>query len=74
MTYTPPDLEGIMQDEFASTPKGLVRCLQALADEAACLNMKRTTTALHEAIAICQRESATMRAEATKQLPADMLH
>lgn len=63
-----------MQDDVAPTPQGLLRCLQALAEEASCLTMRNTMAAIHDAIAICQREGASVRAGQSKALAIGLLH
>jgi hypothetical protein len=50
-----------MDDDLDPTPEGLLRCLQALADEAACLSLSQTFAALQDAIAICCEESGSTK-------------
>ena len=46
-----------MDDDFDPSPEGLLRCLQVLAEEAACLSLTRTFAAVQDAIAIGHEES-----------------
>lgn len=44
-------------DDIDPSPQGLLRCLQVLSEEAACLSLTRTFAALQDAIAACRDES-----------------
>ncbi len=63
-----------MNDDIAPTAHGLLRCLQALAEEAAGLSLVRTFAALQEAIAACGDESGLSLPGARCRLPADLVH
>jgi hypothetical protein len=63
-----------MDEELDPTPEALVRCLQVLGEEAACLSLTRTFAALQEAISICRDESEGMPFGAGRSIPAAMLH
>lgn len=57
-----------MHDEILPTPLGLLRCLQALAEEAASLRLTRTLSALQHAIETCRAESALRCGRAARRL------
>lgn len=45
-----------MHDDIPPTSDGLLRCLQALAEECASLNLTKTHIALQHAISVCSAE------------------
>lgn len=63
-----------MSDDVDPTAQGLLRCLQALADEAAILNLARTFAALQKAVAACAEESGLSHPRATRRLAAALVH
>ncbi|MBV8913349.1 MAG: hypothetical protein JOZ05_09955 [Acetobacteraceae bacterium] len=63
-----------MDDDFDPTPEGLVRCLQVLAEEAACLSLTRTFAAVQDAIAMCREESGARPFAAALSAPGRFLH
>ncbi len=54
-----------MPDDVASTPIGLLKCLQFLAAEAAGLSLHQTLSTIRNAIETCRREAASSTACAT---------
>jgi hypothetical protein len=50
-----------MDDEILPTSEGLLRCLQALAEETASLGLTRTHLALQQAISTCSVERLSLR-------------
>jgi len=46
-----------IDEETCPTPEGLLQCLRALSEEAACLGLTRTYAALQEAVETCQAET-----------------
>jgi hypothetical protein len=63
-----------MDDDIAGTPDGLLRCLQALAEEAACLSLSRTFAVLQDAIETCRAESERVPTGSDTALPAGLVH
>ncbi len=63
-----------MQDDINSTPLGLLRCLQVLMEEAACLSLDRTAALLNLAIEACRAESALGPAHLPPATPPVVLH
>ena len=63
-----------MDEEFEPTPEALVRCLQVLSEEAACLSLSRTFAALQDAIAICREESEAAAPESRSAASAQVIH
>jgi hypothetical protein len=50
-----------MDDKILPTSEGLLRCLQALADETASLGLLQTHVALQQAIRTCNAERLLLR-------------
>ncbi|HYZ63702.1 MAG TPA: hypothetical protein VE650_14730 [Acetobacteraceae bacterium] len=63
-----------MNEEFEPTPEALVRCLEVLAEEAACLSLSRTFAALQDAIATCVEESEATPSALRAFIPAPVIH
>lgn len=63
-----------MYDDVPPTSRGLLRCLQALAEETATLGLPRTTIALNAAIDACRREAGLSLASVAVLPPAELIH
>ncbi len=63
-----------MHDDIHPTPLGLLRCLQVITEEAACLGLGRTTALLQQAIEACRAESALALAHARAETLPAVLH
>lgn len=63
-----------MHDDIDPTPLGLLRCLQVLSEEAACLSLTRTFLALQEAIAACRAEGSNWPASILSPFGAGVIH
>jgi hypothetical protein len=63
-----------MHDDIHPTPLGLLRCLQALSEEAASLGLTGTAQALHQAIEACRIESAVSPSQALPRPEPAPLH
>ena len=49
-----------MDNDISPSSQGLLRCLQALAEEAACLGLLHTYVGLQETIRACTQETGMM--------------
>lgn len=63
-----------MHDDIDPTPQGLLCCLQALSEEAACLSLTRTFAALQDAIAACRAESSPRPSAGGHPVSAGVIH
>ncbi len=63
-----------MYDDVLPNPRGLLRCLQALAEETAMLGLPRTAIALKAAIDACRRETGLPLGSAPMPPPAELIH
>lgn len=63
-----------MDEHFEPDPDGILRCLEALSEEAACLSLSRTFAALQDAIDICREESRRLPRGGGAVLGAGLLH
>ena len=63
-----------MQNDIFPTTTGLLRCLQALAEETASLGLLKTYLALTEAIAACRTESGLAMSIQGAQGTAPVIH
>lgn len=63
-----------MDDEVEVSSQGLLRCLEVLSEEAACLTLPRTFAALREAIDTCRDEAEAARADVYAQAAAGLIH
>lgn len=63
-----------MDEDFEPDPDGILRCLEALAEEAACLSLSRTFAALQDAVATCRDESRSLPRGIGPSLRAGLLH
>ena len=63
-----------MDDDVEVSPQGLLRCLEVLSEEAACLTLPRTFAALREAIETCRDEAEAAIGDATRQAAAGLIH
>ncbi len=63
-----------MRTEILPTSTGLLRCLQAIAEEAALLRLTRTHLALQQAIRECRTEAGVTVLASIAPLAAEMPH
>ncbi len=63
-----------LDDDAEVSPKGLLRCLEVLSEEAACLTLPRTFAALREAITTCRDEAERTVADPYAPAGAGLIH
>lgn len=63
-----------MHDDIDPTPQGLLRCLQVLSEEAACLRLTRTFAALQDAVAACRAEISPWPSGVPYPVRAGVIH
>ena len=63
-----------MKEDFETSPQGLLRCLQALTEEAADMRLARTFAALQQAVIACGEESGLVLRSAPDALPVGLIH
>ena len=62
-----------MHDRLQMPSSGLVRCLQALAEEVDSLGLTQTHLALHQAISLCHAE-LLMRCRSAQGMSVELMH